>query len=73
MFNRLIQYFQTLEEHPLQRMAILAGSLLFFWVIKGASPLLTLKYKKKAQACGTKFQLYFNVPGHSYFSRYPYN
>ena len=46
ILNRLIQYFQTLEQHPLQRMAILAGSLLFFWIIEGASPLLTFKYKK---------------------------
>jgi len=46
MLNRLIQYFQTLEQHPLQRMATLVGSLFFFWVIKGAIPLLTLKYNK---------------------------
>lgn len=46
MFNRLLQYFQTLEQHPVQRMAILVGGLLFFWIIEGAIPLLTLHYKK---------------------------
>jgi len=46
MFSNLIQYFQTLEQHPLQRMAILVSGLLFFWIIEGSVPLLQLKYKK---------------------------
>lgn len=46
MFNNIIQYFQNLEEHPLQRMAILVGGLLFFWIIEGSIPLIKLKYKK---------------------------
>lgn len=46
MFNNIIQYFQNLEEHPLQRMAILVGGLLFFWIIEGSIPLIKLRYKK---------------------------
>ncbi len=46
MFNNLLQYFQNLDQHPLQRMAILVGGLLFFWIIEGWIPLLQLTYKK---------------------------
>ncbi len=46
MFNNIVQFFQTLDHHPLQRMAILVGGLLFFWIIEGAIPLLNLSYKK---------------------------
>ena len=46
MFNNLLQYFQNLDQHPLQRMAILVGGLLFFWIIEGWIPLLLLTYKK---------------------------
>ena len=46
MFNNIIQYFQNLEEHPLQRMAILVGGLLFFWIVEGSIPLIKLQYKK---------------------------
>lgn len=44
--DKLIQYFQSLEQHPLQRMAFLVSGLLFFWIIEGAIPLLQLSYKK---------------------------
>jgi len=46
MFSELIQYFQTLEQHPVQRLAILTGGLLFFWILEGAIPLLPLHYRK---------------------------
>jgi sterol desaturase/sphingolipid hydroxylase (fatty acid hydroxylase superfamily) len=46
MFSNLIQYFETLEQHPLQRMAILVAGLIFFWIIEGSIPLIKLKYKK---------------------------
>jgi sterol desaturase/sphingolipid hydroxylase (fatty acid hydroxylase superfamily) len=46
MPGQIIQYFQTLEHHPVQRMAILVGGLLFFWIIEGSIPLLALVYKK---------------------------
>ena len=47
MMDSIISYFSTLEQHPLQRMAILVGGLLFFWIIEGAIPLFPLKYKKR--------------------------
>ncbi len=46
MLQNILQYFQTLEQHPLQRMAFLVGGLLFFWVLEGSIPLLSLSYKK---------------------------
>ena len=46
MWNNIIQHFQTLEQRPLERMAILVGGLLFFWILEGAIPLVSLHYKK---------------------------
>ncbi len=46
MYHPIIQYFQTLDQHPLQRMGILVGGLLFFWIIEGSIPLQLLVYKK---------------------------
>lgn len=46
MWRDIIQHFQTLEQRPLERMAILVAGLLLFWVIEGAIPLLPLTYKK---------------------------
>jgi sterol desaturase/sphingolipid hydroxylase (fatty acid hydroxylase superfamily) len=46
MFNKIITYFSTLEQRPAERMAFIIGSLLILWIIEGAIPLLTLKYKK---------------------------
>jgi sterol desaturase/sphingolipid hydroxylase (fatty acid hydroxylase superfamily) len=46
MWPQLINYFQTLEERPIERMAFLVGGLLFFWIIEGAIPLIQPQYKK---------------------------
>ncbi|MBK5273337.1 MAG: sterol desaturase family protein, partial [Bacteroidia bacterium] len=46
MWERIIEYFQTLEHHPIQRLAFLVGGLLLFWIIEGAIPLFPLPYKK---------------------------
>ena len=46
MWDNIINYFSTLEERPIERMAILVGGLLLFWIIEGAIPLLPLRYKK---------------------------
>ena len=46
MWDNLILYFSTLEERPLERMAILVGGLLFFWILEGAIPLLRLRFRK---------------------------
>ena len=56
MWENVITHFQTLEQRPLERMAILVGGLLFFWIIEGAVPLLPLRYKKnKLQHAGVNF------------------
>jgi len=46
MWEGLINYFSTLEQRPMERMAILVGGLLMFWIIEGAIPLVSLHYKK---------------------------
>lgn len=46
MWNWVTTYFSTLEHRPFERMAILVGGLLIFWIIEGAIPLLPLGYKK---------------------------
>jgi len=43
--QQVIEYFQTLEQRPVQRMVILIAGLLFFWIIEGAIPLIQLRYK----------------------------
>ena len=56
MWNGIVQYFQTLENRPFERMAILVGGLLVFWIIEGAIPLLPLRYKKnKWRHAGVNF------------------
>ncbi|HQV55427.1 MAG: sterol desaturase family protein [Chitinophagaceae bacterium] len=46
MWQSIVEHFQTLEQRPLERMIILVGGLLLFWIIEGAIPLLSLNYKK---------------------------
>lgn len=46
MWQSLVEYFDTLEQRPLERLAFIVGSLLILWMIEGAIPLLPLKYKK---------------------------
>ncbi len=46
MLHHMIQYFQTLEHRPLQRLLFLTGGLLFFWMIEGAIPLLPMRYRQ---------------------------
>ena len=45
MFNSIINYFQTLDQRPVERLAFLVGGLLFFWIIEGAIPLVKPAYK----------------------------
>jgi sterol desaturase/sphingolipid hydroxylase (fatty acid hydroxylase superfamily) len=45
MFQNIIQYFSTLEQRPVERLAFLVGGLLVFWIIEGAIPLIQLQYK----------------------------
>jgi len=46
MWNRLLEYFNTLEQRPFERLAFIVGSLLILWLLEGAIPLLRLRYKK---------------------------
>jgi sterol desaturase/sphingolipid hydroxylase (fatty acid hydroxylase superfamily) len=46
MWKGIIDYFEKLEDHPMQRMAFLVGGLLLFWIIEGNIPLVTMNYKK---------------------------
>lgn len=46
MRDSIISYFSTLEQRPMERMIILVGGLLLFWIIEGAIPLVSLRYKK---------------------------
>ena len=46
MWHDLVTYFETLEQRPVERMAILVGGLLVFWIIERAIPLLPMRYKK---------------------------
>jgi sterol desaturase/sphingolipid hydroxylase (fatty acid hydroxylase superfamily) len=46
MWQDIITHFQTLEQRPLERMAILVGGMLFFWILEGAIPFLPLRFKK---------------------------
>jgi sterol desaturase/sphingolipid hydroxylase (fatty acid hydroxylase superfamily) len=56
MWNNIIDYFSTLEQRPLERMALLVGGLLLLWIIEGAIPLFTLSYKKsKTRHAATNF------------------
>jgi sterol desaturase/sphingolipid hydroxylase (fatty acid hydroxylase superfamily) len=56
MWEQLIQHFQDLEQRPLERMAMLVGGLLLFWIIEGAIPLFPLRYKKnKLRHAGVNF------------------
>lgn len=58
MINELIQYFETLDQHPVQRMIFLVGGLLFFWIIEGQIPFIKLQYKKnKVTHAGVNFIL----------------
>lgn len=56
MWNEILDHFQTLEQRPIERMAILVGGLLLFWIIEGAIPLFSLQYKKnKLRHAGVNF------------------
>ena len=46
MWEKVITHFQTLESRPLERLVILVGGMLVLWLIEGAIPLLSLRYKK---------------------------
>lgn len=56
MFEKIINHFETLEHRPLERMTILVGGLVFFWIVERAIPLLPMHYKKnKLKHAGVNF------------------
>ncbi len=56
MWDQIIDHFSTLEQRPFERMALLVGGLLLFWIIEGAIPLLPMRYKKsKLRHAGVNF------------------
>jgi sterol desaturase/sphingolipid hydroxylase (fatty acid hydroxylase superfamily) len=46
MWTALVQYFQTLDRHPLERLTLLVVGMLFLWLMEGAIPLVALSYRK---------------------------
>jgi sterol desaturase/sphingolipid hydroxylase (fatty acid hydroxylase superfamily) len=46
MWQEIIHHFESLEERPAERMALIVGGLLFFWIIEGTIPLVQPSYKK---------------------------
>lgn len=58
MWHNIITYFSTLDERPLERMAFLTGGMLLFWILEGAIPLLTLRFRKtRARHAAVNFGL----------------
>lgn len=56
MFQRIINHFGSLEHRPIERLALLVGGLLVFWIIEGAIPLVQPQYKKtKARHAAVNF------------------
>lgn len=60
MWKGLLDHFNTLEQRPLERLAIIVGGLLILWLIEGAIPLLSLRYKKN-KARHAAVNLFFTV------------
>lgn len=46
MWDNILKYFQTLENHPAERMAFLVGGMLLLWMIEGVIPFVVMRYKK---------------------------
>lgn len=46
MWQNIIDYFQTLESRPVERLILLVSGMLLLWIIEGAIPLLSLQYRK---------------------------
>jgi len=56
MWPEWINYFQDLEQRPAERLALLVGGLLFFWILEGAIPLFQLPYQRgKLKHAGINF------------------
>lgn len=46
MWSSIVDYFGTLEQRPVERMAFLVTGMLLLWALEGAIPLVSMHYKK---------------------------
>ena len=46
MWQNILDHFNTLEQRPLERMAFIVGGMIVFWILEGAIPLISMRYKK---------------------------
>jgi sterol desaturase/sphingolipid hydroxylase (fatty acid hydroxylase superfamily) len=46
MNTSIIEYFQNLEQRPLERLLLLVAGMLLLWIMEGAIPLFSLSYRK---------------------------
>ena len=53
MLQHFANYFQTLEQRPVERFIWIVGGMLLLWIIEGAIPLLGMTYKKSKLRHGT--------------------
>jgi sterol desaturase/sphingolipid hydroxylase (fatty acid hydroxylase superfamily) len=53
MLQHIADYFQTLEQRPVERFIWIVGGMLLLWIIEGAIPLLGMTYKKSKLRHGT--------------------
>jgi sterol desaturase/sphingolipid hydroxylase (fatty acid hydroxylase superfamily) len=53
MLQHIANYFQTLEQRPVERFIWIVGGMLLLWIIEGAIPLLGMTYKKSKLRHGT--------------------
>ncbi len=45
MFPHVINYFQNLEQRPMERLLFLVAGMLLLWLVEGVIPLLALQYR----------------------------
>lgn len=46
MFQSFINYFQTLEHRPVERLLFLVAGMLLLWLVEGVIPMLSLPYRR---------------------------
>lgn len=46
MWDRIIEHFQHLEKHPVERLILLVGGMLLLWLIESTIPFISLQYKR---------------------------
>jgi sterol desaturase/sphingolipid hydroxylase (fatty acid hydroxylase superfamily) len=46
MWPSIVNHFQQLEKHPVERLLLLVGGMLLLWMAEGVIPFLSLQYKR---------------------------